>query len=198
MPTYPTGITETILHSRGVGLVAGVDEAGAGALAGPVVAAAVVLPAGHGLAVRDSKTLSQQQRERLYDQIVAMAIDWAVALVHVDEIDRSGIRPANLSAMRRAVESLKHVDHVLVDAHTVPGLLTPQTAIIRGDASEHCIAAASIVAKVTRDRFMTDADTLFPLYQFKQHKGYGTEAHRRAVVEHGRCPLHRSSFTIVV
>ncbi len=198
MPTYPTGVTETHLRSNGAMFIAGVDEAGAGALAGPVAAAAVILPVGHGLAVRDSKTLSAAQRERLYEEIVAVAIDWSVALSHVDEIDRDGIRPANLSAMRRAVESLQQVDHVLVDAHTIPGLSIPQTAIVRGDASEHCIAAASIIAKVTRDRFMTDADALFPVYQFKQHKGYGTEAHRVAVMEHGRCPLHRSSFTIAV
>jgi len=189
---------EAQLRTQGLILIAGVDEAGAGALAGPVVAGAVILPEGHNLAVRDSKTLSQKQREALFDQIYAVAIAVGVGIVHVEEIDAIGIRPANLLAMQKAAEALTQVDHMLVDARRIPAISVPQTAIIRGDQQEYCIAAASIVAKVTRDRFMTQAHDLFPEYNFAQHKGYGTLAHRLAVQKYGRCSLHRESFTIAV
>ncbi|HBU28209.1 TPA: ribonuclease HII [Candidatus Uhrbacteria bacterium] len=195
---HPTGKMEAQLRTQGLILIAGVDEAGAGALAGPVVAGAVILPEGHNLAVRDSKTLSQKQREALFDQIYAVAIAVGVGIVHVEEIDAIGIRPANLLAMQKAAEALTQVDHMLVDARRIPAISVPQTAIIRGDQQEYCIAAASIVAKVTRDRFMTQAHDLFPEYNFAQHKGYGTLAHRLAVQKYGRCSLHRESFTIAV
>ncbi|PIR47442.1 ribonuclease HII [Candidatus Uhrbacteria bacterium CG10_big_fil_rev_8_21_14_0_10_50_16] len=194
----PSGKLEIQLRAQGVQLIAGVDEAGAGALAGPVVAAAVILPEGHGLAVRDSKTLSQRQRETLFDQIHAVAIAVGVGIVHVEDINKLGIRPANLLAMQKAAEALTHVDHILVDAREIPHIKISQTAIIRGDQQEFCIAAASIIAKVTRDRFMTEVHQLFPQYNFAQHKGYGTLAHRMAVQTHGRCSLHRESFTIEV
>lgn len=194
---HPTGEFEARLRAQGLLFIAGVDEAGAGALAGPVVAAAVVLPEGHGLAVRDSKTLSERQRERLMGEIESVALGIGIGMVHVEDIDRIGIRPANLFAMKKAVEGLERVDYVLSDARELD-IATPQTALIRGDQKEFCIAAASIVAKVTRDRFMVQAHEMFPQYNFQKHKGYGTKAHREAVGEHGRCPLHRESFTIAV
>lgn len=194
---HPTGEFEARLRAQGLLFIAGVDEAGAGALAGPVVAAAVVLPEGHGLAVRDSKTLSERQRERLMGEIEAAALGIGVGMVHVEDIDRIGIRPANLLAMKKAVEGLERVDYVLSDARELD-IAMPQTALIRGDQKEFCIAAASIIAKVTRDRFMVQAHEMFPQYNFQKHKGYGTKAHREAVGAHGRCPLHRESFTIAV
>ncbi len=194
---HPKGELEARLRTQGLSFIAGVDEAGAGALAGPVVAAAVVLPEGHNLAVRDSKTLSENQRERLFEEIHAVALGVGVGMVHVEDIDKIGIRPANLLAMKKAVETLKQVDYVLSDAREID-VTFPQTALIRGDQKEFCIAAASIIAKVTRDRFMVQAHEMFPQYNFQQHKGYGTKAHRVSVAEHGRCALHRESFTIAV
>lgn len=194
----PTGVREKELREEGFLFVAGVDEAGAGALAGPVVAAAVVLPEGHELGVRDSKTLSEKQRERLIEEIEAVAVGVGIGFAHVDQIDSDGIRSANLRAMERAVEALESVDYLLVDAHKLSNTSIKQEAIIRGDSQEHCIAAASIVAKVTRDRFMKDAHAMYPIYGFDKHKGYGTKAHREVVVAEGRCPLHRTSFTIAV
>lgn len=194
---HPTGELEAHLRTQGLSFIAGVDEAGAGALAGPVVAAAVTLPEGHGLAVRDSKTLSEKQRDRLFDEIHAVALGIGIGMVHVEDIDRIGIRPANLLAMKKAVEMLDRVDHVLSDARKID-VTFPQTALVRGDQKEFCIAAASIIAKVTRDRFMVQAHEMFPQYDFQKHKGYGTKAHRVAVHEHGRCALHRESFTIAV
>lgn len=194
---YPTGAVEAALRQKGACFVAGVDEAGAGALAGPVVAAAVILPVGHELAVRDSKTLSERQRERLFAEIQDVAVDASVMAVSASDIDRIGIRPANILAMQRAVEGLKRVDHVLSDARELP-ITVEQTVLIRGDQKEFCIAAASIVAKVSRDRVMVEAHESYGVYGFAQHKGYGTKAHREAVVAHGRCPIHRASFTIAV
>lgn len=192
---YPTGVWEKRLRRRGFAMIAGVDEAGAGALAGPIVAAAVVLPVGHTLRVRDSKTLSARQRERLFEEIQQVARGVGVGIVSAAEIDRIGIRPANLRAMQMAVEAIDGVDYVLSDARTL-AVAAPQTALIRGDQKEFCIAAASIIAKVTRDRLLIAAHTRFPKYGFDQHKGYGTRAHREAVAVHGHCPFHRKSFTI--
>lgn len=165
---WPTGDKEAALRAQGIEPIAGVDEVGAGALAGPVVAAAVVLRPGHALRVRDSKTLSAAQRERLYEEILAAALGAGVGMRDASEIDRVGIRAATQAAMRSALDEMVRAGvvaaHVLVDGWRIPGLETPQTAIIRGDASEFCIAAASIVAKVTRDRMMVAWDSQFPAY----------------------------------
>lgn len=163
-----------------------------------MVAAAVMLPPGHDLAVRDSKTLSEKQREALFAQIEAVALGVGLGIVDAEEIDAIGIRPATLLAMRKAIEQLEHAEHLLIDAHTVQGIDIAQTGIVRGDQKEHCIAAASIVAKVSRDRLMVAAHALHPVYGFATHKGYGTKAHRKHVAAHGRSPLHRKSFTIRV
>ncbi len=192
----PQGKTEAEVRGRGFSYVAGVDEAGAGALAGPVVAAAVTLPVGHTLKVRDSKTLSAKRRDQLFDEIHEVAVEIGVGIVDADEIDKIGIRPANHLAMRKSVEELTKADYALVDGWLIPGLLLSQTRIIRGDQKEFCIAAASIVAKVTRDRIMVDADELYPKYLFAKHKGYGTTLHRDAVKAHGRSPIHRVTFKI--
>ena len=194
----PTGKIELTLRANGLLRIAGVDEAGAGALAGPVVAAAVMLPPNHGLGVRDSKTLTGKARDRLYDEIREVAIGVGVGIVDATVIDKINIRQASLLAMKKALMDLDDVEHALVDAHEIPGVTISQTAIIKGDQKEFCIAAASIIAKVTRDRMMLDIDAMFPQYNFKQHKGYGTLEHRQLVHQHGRCPLHRESFTIQI
>jgi ribonuclease HII len=193
----PTGEMTSKLRSDGLILIAGVDEAGAGALAGPVVAGAVILPADHGLAVRDSKLMTAKAREKMFDQIHLAAVSTGVGIVDASIIDEINIREASLLAMKRAVEELGEVEHVLVDAHTI-NIDFPQTAIIRGDQKEFCIAAASIIAKVTRDRIMINLEAEFPQYGFAQHKGYGTKQHRQAVADYGRIDEHRASFTISI
>ncbi len=192
----PQGKTEAEVRGRGFSYVAGVDEAGAGALAGPVVAAAVILPVGHALKVRDSKTLSAKQRDKLYDEIHEVAEEVGVGIVDASVIDEIGIRPANHLAMRKSVEELSNVDYALVDGWLIPELQLSQTRIIRGDQKEFCIAAASIIAKVTRDRIMIEADSVYPEYLFAKHKGYGTQLHREAVRSHGRSPIHRVTFKV--
>lgn len=192
----PTNKKERALRRGGLEFIAGVDEAGCGALAGPVVAAAVVLPSKRRLPVRDSKQLSPAVREELYDDIVNIALGWGVGIVSAEEIDRIGIRPATLRAMKKAIENIVYaLDHIIVDAWTIPNIETPQTGIIRGDQSESLIAAASIVAKVTRDRLMREAHTMFPVYRFDEHKGYGTAVHRFALRTHGASPIHRLTFS---
>lgn len=178
------------------GLVAGVDEAGRGPLAGPVVAAAVILddlaPI-RGLA--DSKLLTPLRRERLYEEICAKALALAIAEASVEEIDRLNILQATLLAMRRAVEGLRLVPrHVLVDGNRLPVLRVPATAIVRGDATVPAISAASILAKVHRDRQCVALDLAWPQYGFALHKGYPTQAHLQALRQHGACPAHRRSF----
>jgi ribonuclease HII len=181
------------------GLVAGVDEAGRGPLAGPVVAAAVILDPRapvHGLA--DSKTLSPARRERLHDEIRARALALAVAEASVEEIDRLNILHATLLAMRRAVEGLRLLPcQVLVDGNRLPPLRVPATAIVRGDATVPAISAASILAKVHRDRLCAALHAQWPQYGFARHKGYPTPAHLQALREHGACPAHRRSFAPV-
>lgn len=194
----PTQATERQVRAQGFVAVAGVDEAGAGALAGPVVAGAVVWRDGvSGSGIRDSKTLSLPARERLYETIVQQSAAWAAGVATVEEIAELGIRPANLLAMRRAVEALQpKADFVLVDAWTIPGLTTPQKGIIRADQKILCVAAASIIAKVTRDRMMTTLHEAFPQYGFNIHKGYGTSKHRAAIATHGPCPHHRLAWKL--
>ena len=180
-------------------LTAGVDEAGRGALVGNVVAAAVILPARFALpGLTDSKKLSARQREVLFDGITAQALAWCAAAASPAEIDTLNIHHATLLAMRRAVEGLATApQQVLVDGKFTPALAMPARAIVGGDASEACIAAASIIAKVTRDRQMAELDARFPGYGFAAHKGYGTKAHLAALARLGATPDHRRSYAPV-
>ena len=180
-------------------LVAGVDEAGRGPLAGPVVAAAVMLDETQPIAgLADSKKLTAVRREQLFDQIRARALCCAVGVASVDEIDRLNILQATLLAMRRAVEGLRlRPGLVLVDGNRLPVLGIRAEAIVRGDATVPAISAASIVAKVTRDRALADLHRQFPAYGFDQHKGYGTAQHLEALRRWGPCPAHRRSFAPV-
>ncbi len=184
------------LDWRGPGLIAGVDEAGRGPLAGPVVAAAVMLDELHpvkGLA--DSKTLSPRRRERLYDEIRAKALCCSVAEATAQEIDQLNILQATLLAMRRAVDGLRLRPHyVLVDGNRLPVLSMPARAIVKGDAKVQAIAAASILAKVHRDRLCLELHERYPQYGFATHKGYPTAEHLQALQQHGACAEHRRSF----
>ena len=208
----PTFREERALAAQGYRAVAGVDEVGRGPLAGPVMAGAVVLPErwlrrprrnGRGedprRYLRDSKTLSAAQRERLYDAITACAVAWAVGEASVEEIDRLGIVPATRLAMRRAIDALRPGPQaLLVDAVDLSELRLPCRAIIDGDALCGSIAAASIVAKVARDRLMEDLDRRYPGYGFAEHKGYATREHLRLLRELGPCPIHRRTFAPVL
>ncbi len=178
--------------------VAGVDEAGRGPLAGPVYAAAVVLPDGHGLEVADSKRLSATRRETLALAIKKAAVGWAVARAEAAEIDVMGIHKASLLAMSRALSALPlRPDLALIDGRFVPESDIDCRAVIGGDASEAPISAASILAKVARDAVLVELDRLYPQYGFARHKGYPTAAHRAALERHGPCPEHRRSFAPV-
>ncbi len=187
---------EKQLLAEGFRFVAGVDEVGCGALAGPVMAGAAILPLDSRLgALRDSKLLSPAAREDLYPLIMKRAVAWAVGSASVEEIAALNIRGASLLAMRRAVEGLRvPPDFVLVDAWKIPGIPHPQRGVVRGDRTVKSIAAASILAKVTRDRLMVRAADAHPAYGFDIHKGYATAAHRAAIAAHGPCPLHRLSY----
>jgi len=188
---------ERALRARGFLLVAGVDEAGCGPLAGPVVAAAVVLPDDFHLdGLTDSKKVGAARREKLYGTLTANPqILWAVAEAVVEEIDRLNILRATHLAMTRAIEGLPQAPHhVLVDGLPARGLPAEQTALVGGDGLSLSIAAASIVAKVTRDRLMVGLDAQYPQYGFARHKGYGVREHLEALRHHGPCPIHRRSF----
>ena len=187
---------ELALRRQGVWPVAGTDEAGRGPLAGPVVAAAVILdPDNIPDGLNDSKKLSAAKRDQLFEQILATAFV-SIASSSARLIDKTDIRKASLDAMRRAVAGLElKAAHVLTDGRDVPpGLNCPGTAVIKGDGRCVSIAAASIIAKVSRDRMMERAGTVHTAYGFEIHAGYGTAKHRSAIVEHGPCPLHRLSF----
>ena len=177
-------------------MIAGIDEAGRGPLAGPVAAGAVILPEDHDiLYLNDSKKLSAKKRDMLFDQIKEEALAWSVALVEPARIDEINILQATYEAMRLAVSQLKVKPSVLVnDAVTIPGIALPQVPVVKGDAKCISIAAASILAKVTRDRIMEEMDAKYPEYGFAKHKGYGTREHMNAIREHGPCPIHRRSF----
>jgi ribonuclease HII len=180
--------------------IAGVDEAGRGPIAGPVVAACVVLPPRHTLAgIADSKQLTPAQREALYAAITQRALAWAIGLASPREIERYNILQASLLAMRRAVLALPITpQRVLVDGkHAIPSLPLPQQAIVDGDALEESIAAASILAKVARDRIMRELDRLYPQYGFAQHKGYPTALHLERLRLYGACPAHRRTYAPV-
>lgn len=178
------------------GLIAGVDEAGRGPLAGPVVAAAVILDDLKPIAgLADSKILTEKKRERLFDEIRARALCFSVAQASVDEIDKLNILQATLMAMRRAVEGLRLAPKlVLVDGNRLPSLPMRGEAVVKGDALVAAISAASILAKVTRDRLCLELDQQYPGYGFARHKGYGTAQHLAALKEQGACPQHRKSF----
>jgi ribonuclease HII len=196
VPLMPDFRLELKARKAGHWPVAGADEAGRGPLAGPVVAAAVILdPKRIPDGLNDSKQLSAQRREELFEQILATATV-AIASSSSRRIDETDIRKASLDAMRRAILSLSiPASYVLTDGLDVPpGLECPGQAVVKGDARSVSIAAASIVAKVTRDRMMTRADLIFPAYGFAAHAGYGTARHRAGIDSHGPCPLHRMSF----
>lgn len=177
-------------------LVCGIDEAGRGPLAGPVVAGAVILPrACEILFLNDSKKLSEKRREALFEEIQEKASAFAVGVVGADRIDEINILQATYEAMRLAIIELGAEPEVLLnDAVTIPGITLSQVPIVKGDAKSVSIAAASIMAKVTRDHMMEEYDKLFPEYGFAKHKGYGTAAHINALKEFGPCPIHRRSF----
>ena len=181
------------------GLIAGVDEAGRGPLMGPVVAAAVILDDLQPIkGLADSKKLSALRHEKLYDEIRAKALCCSIALATVEEIDELNILQATMLAMKRAVEGLRlKPQKTLVDGNRLPALSMLAEAIVKGDAKVQCISAASILAKVYRDRWCADYHLEYPQYGFAGHKGYGTAAHLAALREHGACPQHRKSFSPV-
>lgn len=180
-------------------IIAGVDEAGRGPLAGPVIAGAVILnPERPIQGLMDSKKLSEKRRDELYDQIIQHSLAWAVGRASVEEIDEINILQASLLAMRRAVMALSIApDSALIDGNFCPKLNCKAQAIIRGDQTEPTISAASIIAKVTRDREMILLDKKYPSYGFAKHKGYGTAAHLKAIKSLGACEIHRRSFSPV-
>jgi ribonuclease HII len=177
-------------------LVAGVDEAGRGPLAGPVVAAAVILDPHNPIeGLTDSKKLSEKKRERLFDEIIEKSFAYSIERADVEEIDSINILQATMLAMKRAVESLSHVPYeVIIDGNRCPDLSVPSRAIIKGDLTEPAISAASILAKVSRDREMVYYDEIYPGYGLAGHKGYPTKAHCEALERLGVTPIHRKTF----
>src|SRR5881296_3876505 len=190
---------ERLLWKAGIQHIAGVDEVGMGPLAGPVVAAAVIFPPGVEIeGIDDSKALDEDTRNRLEQEIRATASAVGIGLVEVDEIDRINIYHAGIRAMQLALENLPLTpQHILVDSRTIPGCAQPQNSFDKGDGINFSIASASIVAKVYRDRLMTELDKGYPGYGFASHKGYATPEHQRAIRELGPCPIHRRSFDYI-
>ncbi|MDQ4008260.1 MAG: ribonuclease HII [Actinomycetota bacterium] len=192
---------ERALRRAGFTQIAGVDEAGRGACAGPLVAAAAVLREGRGgqvAGLADSKLLTAAARERCYDQVVRRALAWSVVVVPAAECDRLGMHVANVEALRRALARLTTPpSYVLTDGFPVDGLGLPGLAVWKGDRVAACISAASVIAKVTRDRLMEQMHDDFPAYDFATHKGYVTREHQHALAEHGPCPQHRRRFVNV-
>jgi ribonuclease HII len=198
----PSFAEEKLLKAQGYRYIAGVDEVGRGALMGPVVAAAVILPenfrASWKSQVRDSKQLTPEAREYLYDFIIEKAVTWGTGAISNEEIDTVGIAKATRLAMKAAVEQLKPPpQYLLIDYVRLMELTLPQKGIKHGDSLCFSIACASIIAKVTRDRLVTEMDKHYPGYGFAEHKGYGTEGHLKCLREKGPCPLHRRSFSPV-
>ncbi len=187
---------ENTLFSENYDIIAGVDEAGRGPLAGDVYAAAVILPKGliiEGL--NDSKKISEKKRDILYDIIKEKAVAWAVATASVDEIDEYNIRNATYMAMNRALSDLKtKIDYVLVDGDCIKDCKYPYSCVVKGDSKSASISAASILAKVTRDRYMLQLAEKYPRYQFEKHKGYGTALHIEMLKKYGASPVHRKTF----
>ncbi len=191
---------ESRAYNNGATTVAGVDEAGRGPMAGPVVAAAVVLPRTfRHPTLTDSKQLSKTLRNEIYVELTQdQQIDWAVGISSVETIDRDNVLVATHSAMQSAITSLKRLpDHVLIDGLLVRSITINQTAIVKGDSKSFSIAAASVIAKVTRDRMMVNLHNDYPQYNFAQHKGYPTAQHFAALSTYGPCPIHRKSFAPV-
>jgi len=203
MMKLPTFDQEHALQARGYRLVAGVDEVGRGALAGPVMAAAVILPLGSDFPwlklVRDSKQLSPRQREQVFDLVRGAGIPFGLGSVPHATIDRVGIVRATRMAMAEAVQALpSRPDFLLIDALSLPDVELPQKGIVRGDQLSFSIACASIVAKVSRDRQMTELDGVYPGYGLARHKGYGTRQHLQCLGRLGPCAIHRRSFAPVL
>ncbi len=200
LPKFPDLSYESRLWAEGKRLVAGVDEAGRGALAGPVVAGVVVLPADSAVAaslqgVRDSKQMTSNQRELWVKRIQALALAWGVGYASHLEVDELGIVPATLRAVSRAMGTLAIApQHLLLDFLHLTETVLPQTSLVKGDARSLSIAAASVLAKTSRDHWLESMDGLYPGYGFRTHKGYGTRAHRQAIEQQGMCAIHRRSF----
>ncbi len=192
---------ERVLQNSGFTHVAGADEAGRGACAGPLVVAAVILPTGKrgevpGLA--DSKLLTEKAREKAYDEVVRRALAWSVVVVPPQDVDRLGLHVMNIRAMRQAVARLRTApSYVLTDGFAIAGMPAPTLAVWKGDRVSACVAAASVIAKVTRDRMMADLHGQFPAYDFARHKGYSTPEHQAALTVHGPCVEHRFSYVNV-
>lgn len=187
---------QSAVESRGFTAVCGIDEAGRGPLAGPVCAAAVVLPNGLMLeGLNDSKKLTEKKREELFDVITGQALAYGIGWASEEEIDRVNILQATFLAMSRAAAALHSpADYALVDGNRMPPLPIPGEAVVKGDGKCACIAAASVLAKVSRDRVLRELDRQYPQYGFAQHKGYGTKAHYAAIMQYGILPVHRRSF----
>lgn len=192
-------VIESLLIDAGITPLAGVDEAGRGACAGPLVIASVVLADPFAVElerVRDSKDVSEAEREKLFDVVTNAALAVSVIIVPAAEVDSRGVHAANLDGMRRAVLGLSVTpNYVLTDGYAIEGLAIPNVAVWKGDQVVTCISAASIIAKVTRDRIMSELDSAFPKYGFAKHKGYITKAHSESLQEHGPCIEHRRSFS---
>jgi ribonuclease HII len=203
LPAEPDLTFELPLWKGGVFAVAGIDEAGRGALAGPVAAGAVVLPPEENVrqwlgGVRDSKQMTPDQRESAREKIIHYATAWGVGLATSQEIDQLGILPATYLAACRALDALHiHPEHLLLDYLKLPGISIPQTALVKGDCRSLSIAAASILAKTSRDAILREFEHTYPGYGFARHKGYGTLAHRQAIRRLGACPVHRRSFSLL-
>ena len=195
-PVLLTMDKEMEIRAKGFTAVCGIDEAGRGPLAGPVVAAAVILPEGIQLpGVNDSKKITEKKREILFDFVKEHALAYGIGEASETEIDEINILQATFMAMRRAVEALQlPAYYALVDGNRIQGLPIPAETVIGGDGKVLSIAAASILAKVTRDRYMRDMAAQYPEYGFEKHKGYGTKAHYAAIEQYGICPLHRKTF----
>ena len=192
-------VIEDRLYAAGISPLAGVDEAGRGACAGPLVVASVILkdPKSEQLRfVRDSKEISEKVREELFDVVTDSALSVSVVVISNEEIDSRGVHAANLDGMRRAVQGLQITPaYVLTDGYAIEGLALPNLAVWKGDQVVTCISAASIIAKVTRDRIMRDLDLIYPEYGLKSHKGYITKSHADALKKFGVTPIHRRSFS---
>lgn len=182
--------------AKGYKSVCGVDEAGRGPLAGPVCAAAIILPEGVIIdGVNDSKKLSEKKRESLFDVIREQALSYSIAYAMVDEIEEINILNATMLAMRRAIDGLDiKADYAMIDGNKIPPLDIDAECIVKGDAKSMSIACASILAKVSRDRLLYKYAEEYPMYGFDKHKGYGTKVHREAILKYGPCPYHRKSF----
>lgn len=184
------------LYARGYSMIAGVDEAGRGPLAGPVYAAAVILsPDTIIKGINDSKKLSEKRREELYEEITEKAVAYSICAVDEKRIDEINILNATFEAMNGAVSKLNTPpDYVIIDGNRISGMTIPHETVVKGDAKSISIAAASILAKVSRDRFITEMAEKYPEYGFDRHKGYGTKAHTDAILKYGVCPIHRKTF----